>query len=65
MDPRNTPEYRLHCALSELDDIQLDELEDADRVRIETAITLLDETSLLTRSASRSLSTSSDDSSVD
>jgi len=49
MDPRNTPGYRLHRALSQLKDLEGDQLTDADRERIETATALLEEVSLLTR----------------
>ncbi len=50
MDPRNTPGYRLHRALSQLNHLEGDQLTDADRERIETATALLEEVSLLTRS---------------
>jgi len=49
MDPRNTPGYRLHRALSQLNHLEDDQLTDADRERIETATALLEEVSLLTR----------------
>lgn len=49
MDPRNTPGYRLHRALSNLSSIEIKQLEAADRERIETATALLEEVSLLTR----------------
>jgi len=49
MDPRNTPGYRLHRALSQLKDLEGDQLTDADRERIETVTALLEEVSLLTR----------------
>jgi len=49
MDPRNTPGYRLHRALSQLNDLKVNQLTDADRERIETATALLEEVSLLTR----------------
>jgi len=49
MDPRNTPGYRLHRALSQLNDLEVNQLTDADRERIETATALLEEVSLLTR----------------
>lgn len=51
MDPRDTPGYRLHRALSNLNDIDVDELDPADRERIDTAVTLLEQVSLLTRPA--------------
>ncbi|WP_459190911.1 hypothetical protein [Halosimplex sp. J119] len=49
MDPRDTPGYRLHRALSNLTSIDSDQLEPADRERISTATTLLNQVSLLTR----------------
>ena len=49
MDPRDTLGYRLHRALSNLSDIDADELDPADRERIDTALTLLEQVSLLTR----------------
>ncbi|WP_255194723.1 hypothetical protein [Natronobeatus ordinarius] len=49
MDPRNTPGYRLHRALSNLSDIDIDELDPSDRERIDTAVTLLEQVSHLTR----------------
>ncbi len=49
MDPRNTPGYRLHRALSQLNDLEGDQLTDADSERIETATALLEEVCLLTR----------------
>ena len=49
MDPRDTPGYRLHRALSNLNDIDVDELDLADRERIDAAMTLLEQVSLLTR----------------
>ena len=49
MDPRDTPEYGMHRALSNLNDIEVDQLDDVDRRRIETATTLLERVSLLTR----------------
>jgi len=51
MDPRDTPGYRLHRALSNLSDINVDELDPADRERIDTALTLLEQVSFLTRPA--------------
>ena len=47
MDPRNTPGYRLHRALTNLNRIEVGGLDDADRERIETARTLLQDVSLL------------------
>jgi hypothetical protein len=49
MDPRDTPDYRLHRALSNLTSIDGEQLESADRERITAAVTLLDQVSLLTR----------------
>ena len=49
MDPRDTPSYRLHRVLSNLNDIDGDELGLADRERIDAAMTLLEQVSLLTR----------------
>lgn len=49
MDPRDTPGYRLHRALSNLTSIDGEQLESADRERITAAVTLLDQVSLLTR----------------
>jgi len=49
MDPRDTPGYRLHRALSNLTNIDGGQLEPADRERISTATTLLEQVELLTR----------------
>ena len=49
MDPRDTPGYRLHRALSNLTSIDGEQLESADRERISTATTLLEQAELLTR----------------
>jgi hypothetical protein len=49
MDPRDTPGYRLHRALSNLTSIDVDQLEAADQERIGTATALLEEVNLLTR----------------
>ncbi|MGB9963020.1 hypothetical protein ACOZ32_12585 (plasmid) [Halobacterium sp. MBLA0001] len=49
MDPRDTPGYRLHRALSNLTSIDSEQLEPADRERINTATTLLEQVGLLTR----------------
>jgi len=49
MDPLDTPGYRMHCALSNLTSIEDDQLEPADRERITTAVTLLEQVSLLSR----------------
>nr|WP_083902507.1 hypothetical protein [Natronorubrum sulfidifaciens] len=40
---------RLYHALTQLNDLEVDQLSDADRERIETATALLEEVSLLTR----------------
>ena len=49
MDPRDTPEYRLHRALSNLSSIEVEQLEAVDQERIETATALLEKVNLLTR----------------
>ena len=49
MDPRDTPGYRLHRALSNLTSIDSEQLEPDDRERINTAVTLLEQVELLTR----------------
>ncbi|WP_135823155.1 hypothetical protein ACOZ4I_19670 (plasmid) [Haloarcula salina] len=49
MDPRDTPGYRLHRALNNLTSIDGEQLEPADRERISTATTLLEQAELLTR----------------
>ncbi|MDF9748541.1 hypothetical protein [Natrinema salsiterrestre] len=49
MDPRDTPGYRLHRALSSLTSIDIDQLEPADRERISTATTLLEQVDFLTQ----------------
>ena len=54
MDPRDTPGYRLHRALSNLTSIDGEQLEPADRERISTATTLLEQVELLTRPDSTS-----------
>ena len=48
MDPRDTPGYRLHRALSSLTSIDADQLEPADQERISTATTLLEQVDFLT-----------------
>jgi len=48
MDPRDTPGYRLHRALSNLTSIDADQLEPADQERISTATTLLEQVVVLT-----------------
>ncbi|GAA0313750.1 hypothetical protein [Halarchaeum salinum] len=49
MDPRDTPGYRLHRALNNLTSIDGEQLEPADRERISTATTLLEQAEHLTR----------------
>jgi hypothetical protein len=49
MDPRDTPGYRLHRALSSLTSIDIDQLESADQERISTATTLLEQVDVLTQ----------------
>ncbi|GAA0643016.1 MULTISPECIES: hypothetical protein [Halobacteriales] len=49
MDPRDTPGYRLHRALSSLSSIDADQLGPADRERISTATTLLEQVDVLTQ----------------
>ncbi|ELY73504.1 hypothetical protein [Natrinema pallidum] len=51
MDPRDTPGYRLHRALSTLNNIDVNQLDPADQERINAAMTLLEQVSLLTRPA--------------
>ena len=49
MDPRDTPGYRLHRALSNLTSIDGEQLEPADQERITAAVTLLEQVNLLTK----------------
>ena len=49
MDPPDTPGYRLHRALSNLTSIDGEQLESADRARINTATGFLEQVSFLTR----------------
>ena len=49
MDSRDTPGYRLHRALSNLNSIDIEQLDDPDRKRIAEATTLLEQVELLTR----------------
>jgi hypothetical protein len=49
MDPRDTPGYRLHRALSNLNSIDIEQLDPADREQIDAAMTLLEQMRLLTR----------------
>ncbi|AGB33655.1 hypothetical protein C488_21142 [Natrinema pellirubrum DSM 15624] len=51
MDPRDTPGYRMHRALSNLSSIDVDQLDSDDQRRIDAAMTLLEQVSLLTRPA--------------
>ena len=51
MDPRDTPGYRLHRALSNLTSIDVDQLDNDDQERIYAAMTLLEQMSLITRPA--------------
>ncbi|RKS78000.1 hypothetical protein BDK61_3632 [Haloarcula quadrata] len=46
--------YRMHRVLSNLSRLDVDQLDDADRERVETARDLLEEVSLLTRPEDRS-----------
>lgn len=47
MDPRDSPGYRTHRALSNLSSIDIDQLDPADRERIETAAATLEQVSYL------------------
>ncbi|WP_254546472.1 hypothetical protein [Halomarina pelagica] len=49
MDPRDTPGYRLHRALSNLNSTDIEQLDGPDRKRIAEATTLLEQVELLTR----------------
>ena len=49
MDPRDTPGYRLHRALSNLNSIDTEQLDSPDRERIAEATTLLEQVGLLTQ----------------
>jgi hypothetical protein len=49
MDQQFKQGYRMHCVLSNLNRLDVDRLDDADRERVETARDLLKEVSLLTR----------------
>lgn len=53
MDPRDTPGYRTHCALSNLSSIDLDQLGPTDRERIKIAASELEDVSYLTVQSSR------------
>ena len=50
MDQEFKQGYRMHRILSNLNRLDVDRLDDADRERVETARDLLEEVSLLTRS---------------
>jgi hypothetical protein len=54
MDPRDTPGYRTHLALTNLRRIDRDQLEPADRVLVETASSALEEVTYLEMSESQS-----------
>ena len=41
--------YRMHCVLSNLNRLDVEQLDDADQQRVETARALLEEVSLLTQ----------------
>ena len=49
MDPRDTPGYRLHRALSNLNSMDTERLEDDDREQIERARAILEDASPRTR----------------
>ena len=49
MDQQFKQGYRMHRVLSNLNQLDVDRLDDADRERVETARDLLEEVSLLTR----------------
>ena len=49
MDPRDMPGYRLHRALSDLNSIDIEQLDDPDRKRIAEATTLLEQVGPLTQ----------------
>ena len=49
MDQQFKQGYRMHCVLSNLNRLDVDRLDDKDQERVETARTLLEEVSLLTR----------------
>ncbi|AHZ23969.1 hypothetical protein E6P09_19340 (plasmid) [Haloferax mediterranei ATCC 33500] len=49
MNPRDTPGYRLHRALSNLNSLDFEQLDAPDRERIVEATTLLEQVGLLTR----------------
>jgi hypothetical protein len=49
MDPKVAQGFRMHSALANLNSLDVDRLDDADRKRIEKATTLLENVSVLTR----------------
>ena len=49
MNPDIEEGYRLHCVLSDLNQLDADRLDDADQKRVETAKALLEAVSLLSR----------------
>ena len=51
MDQQFKQGYRMHYVLSNLNRLDVDRLDDEDQERVETARDLLEEVSLLTRSA--------------
>lgn len=53
MDPQFKQGYRMHRVLRNLNRLDVDRLDDADRERVETARELLEEVSLLTRPGDR------------
>jgi|GEM_PF-670630 len=61
MDPRDTPGYRLHRALSNLNSIDTARLEDDDREQIERARAILEDASPLTRADRTAAETSPSD----
>ena len=49
MDPKVAQGFRMHSALANLNSLDVDRLDDADRERIEKAMALLEDVSVLTR----------------
>jgi len=49
MDQQFKHGYRVHCVLSNLNRLDVDQLDDADQERVKTARALLEEVSFLTR----------------
>jgi len=49
MDPKVAQGFRMHSALANLNSFDVDQLDDADRERIEKATALLENVSVLTR----------------